>query len=112
MIAGHKLRPKPSNYAEWREKTIQEAEEAAWVRLQEQMERLGTQPIGTRKATYREQLADFLANRDDPQYWTDMLADPRLGRTQDARNMRALASAKEMDVMIERFRPEIDNGTF
>ena len=58
---------------------------------------VGTRPYASRRLKPEEQLADYLANRDSPEFWQGFIADERNGRTPDNRKLAAVAYALRME---------------
>lgn len=70
--------------------------------MQEITQALGDRPIGFQKGTRLERLEHYLSGRDDPAFWSAVIAEESQIRGLAAAEVLVLRTARDMEAMLER----------
>ena len=110
IVPKSKLKKAVTDFAEYVESQIVYGVDQAYSNYQTLNKELGDHPVGSRTASEREQLAEYLANKDNPEFWRQLKDNPQMGRTDEARKLRAFGYAAEMAQLLLKYQKELNNA--
>lgn len=110
LIPESRYKRRLASFADWFDQAAEMAAEREVEALRKQLDRLGSQPVGTQRASEREQLAEYLGHRDNVAFWQERLQDPALGRTKEARLLRLTQYVAAMETLYQKYRDELTVG--